>query len=136
MKLTKQMIEDSLHLYAVENALRQEKKGNWCRDYFRYQGYLKDLNANPPTFRANGIYALFTMPEPVILKGELFAGNPFCTFVEKDADELQHARDQIAFYGDRNFITNKDHYAPNAGLHQGRLRLCYQTKVLPRHVLR
>ena len=113
MKLFEVMREDSMQVYAAQSALQKEKKGSWCRDYFRYQGFQKDLAANPPTFRANGIYTLFTMPEPVILKGELFAGNPFCTFVEKDPDILKHASAQVAFYGSRNFITNKDHYAPN-----------------------
>ena len=75
MKLFEVMREDSMQVYAAQSALQKEKKGSWCRDYFRYQGFQKDLAANPPTFRANGIYTLFTMPEPVILKGDLFAGS-------------------------------------------------------------
>ena len=48
-----------------------ETKGVYAPYYYRYLGYKQDIAAEPSTFRANGIYALFTETKPVIMKNEI-----------------------------------------------------------------
>ena len=81
--------------------------------YFRYFGLMENLAAPPAEFRANGVYTLFARPKPVILKGELFAGNRRCLCIEEDENLLSHTKQRVDYYGSRDFYTNKDHYAPN-----------------------
>ena len=113
MKLFAQLNEEMEQVRATQRKLHEEKKGDWSFAYYYYQGYRKNLAANPATFRGNGVHALFTLPELIILKSEMFAGNRFCNFVQQDERAIQHANEQYNFFGYRGFATNSDHYAPN-----------------------
>lgn len=96
----------------LNNEIYQETEGTFAPYYFRNHGFLKDPAANPPTFRANGIYALFTEPKPIILKNERIAGNTKCLYTQADPIALRNAKRMVESFGERIFKTNKDHYAP------------------------
>lgn len=84
-----------------------------AQNYFRYQGYKKDFSAPISILRAEGIAALFTLPEPKIFVHDLIVGNAHGLFM--DVDEVEQAEaDAFALeLGRRSFRTNSDHYAPN-----------------------
>ena len=87
--------------------------GVYAPYYYRWQGYKKHLSAKPDEFRSNGIYSLFTESSPIILHNEWIAGNTRSMFVNEKTVELDYAKKMVDHFGDRTFITNKDHYAPN-----------------------
>lgn len=91
----------------------QETNEEFAPFYYRYLGYRQDIAAKPSTFRANGIYALFTKTKPVIMKNELIAGNTKSLYTNADKKTLENAKRVVEKFADRTFSTNKDHYAPN-----------------------
>ncbi|MBQ8341668.1 MAG: DUF3029 family protein [Clostridia bacterium] len=97
----------------LNNELKQPKGGTYAPYYFRCLGYREDLSADYSTLRANGIYALFTEPTPVILKNEWIAGNQRSLFCEENSIALHYAKSLVDRFSQRGFITNKDHYAPD-----------------------
>ena len=97
----------------LNDEISQEYQGVYAPYYYRYLGFKKDLALNPPSLRANGVYSLFAEPKPIILKSELIAGNTKCLFSNANKIVLQHAENFVKNLGDRNFFTNKDHYAPD-----------------------
>ena len=97
---------------SLNNELKQ-KAGIYAPYYFRYLGYREDLSADYTSLRANGIYSLFTQPKPVILKSEWIAGNQLSLFCEKNEPVLSYAKNMVDQFSQRDFRTNKDHYAPD-----------------------
>lgn len=97
----------------LNDEICEETNGIYAPYYYRYLGYKKDLAANPSDFRANGIYALFTETKPIILKSEIITGNKKLLFADVDKITLEYAERFVQTFGDRTFITNKDHYTPN-----------------------
>lgn len=91
----------------------EETDGTYASYYFRYLGYARDMAANPPMLRANGIHALFTETKPVILKNELIAGNKKALYCQKEQTVLAYTKRVVDEFGERTFLQNKDHYAPN-----------------------
>ena len=97
----------------LDQELKKEPAGTYAPYYYRYLGYKEKLSASPAVFRANGIYALFAQSRPVILKNELIAGNLRCLYCEKEPLTLEYSKKMTETFGERTFITNKDHYAPD-----------------------
>lgn len=97
----------------LNNEICAETKGVYAPYYYRYLGYKQDIAAEPSTFRANGIYALFTETKPVIMKNEIIVGNKKPLFADVDKITLEYAEKIVQRFGERTFISNKDHYAPN-----------------------
>ena len=97
---------------SLNNELKQ-KNGVYAPYYFNYLGYIEDMSADYPTLRANGIYSLFTKPNPVILKSELIAGNQKSLFCEEKELILNYAKNIANQFPQREFPTNKDHLAPD-----------------------
>jgi len=98
---------------ALNNEICEETSGTYAPYYFRCLGYRRDFAAKPSVLRANGIYALFTETEPVILKSELIAGNKKSLYTDAPHEILEYSEKTVKKFGERSFITNKDHYAPN-----------------------
>jgi len=71
------------------------------------------MSADYSSIRANGIYSLFTLPNPVILKSEWIAGNKHSLFCDENELVLNYAKNMVDRFSQRSFITNKDHYAPD-----------------------
>jgi len=97
----------------LNNELKQPQDGVYAPYYFRYLGYREDLAADYSSLRANGIYALFTKPNPVILKSEWIAGNQLSLFCGEKELVLTCAKNTVDRFSQRCFTTNKDHYAPD-----------------------
>ena len=91
----------------------KQKNGVYAPYYFRYLGYREDMSADYSSIRANGIYSLFTQPNPVILKSEWIAGNKQSLFCHENELVLNYAKDIVDRFSQRSFITNKDHFAPD-----------------------
>ena len=98
---------------SLNNEICEEVKGQYAPYYYRYKGFCQDLCASPATFRANGIYTLFTESVPVILKSELIAGNRRALYCTESDLVLSHAKKEVEHFGARFFLTNADHYSPN-----------------------
>ena len=73
----------------LNNEICAETKGVYAPYYYRYLGYKQDIAAEPSTFRANGIYALFTETKPVIMKNEIIVGNKKPLFADVDKITLE-----------------------------------------------
>ena len=56
---------------ALYKELKETPAGVYAPFLFRHRGIIADYEAPKTAVRANGIYSLFTLPEPVILKNEL-----------------------------------------------------------------
>lgn len=97
----------------LNNEICEETKGTYAPYYYRYLGYKRYIDTNPSDFRASGIYALFTETKPVIMKSELIVGNKKALYAQVDEITLEYAEKLVQSFGDRTFITNKDHYTPN-----------------------
>ena len=97
----------------LDEELKQPSEGTYAPYYFRYLGYKEDLSSDFVTVRANGIYSLFTQPNPVILKNEWIAGNKKSLFCKENEIVLGYAKKITDRLPQRNFDTNKDHYAPD-----------------------
>ena len=97
---------------SLNNELKQ-RNGVYSPHYFRYMGYIADMSADYSSIRANGIYSLFTLPNPVILKSEWIAGNKHSLFCDENELVLNYAKNMVDRFSQRSFITNKDHYAPD-----------------------
>ncbi len=81
--------------------------------YFRYLGYSADPAAPITAARANAIFSLFTEPEPRVYPHEIIAGNEFCLWTEAEEPLFSYAKSITKQYGERDFLTNLDHYTPN-----------------------
>ena len=97
----------------LKEEICQEPAGCFAPAYYTYLGYARDFAAPPVTLRANGVCALFTLPDPVILKHELIAGNLHSLYSRADPLRLQYAQTQVRNVGGRTFTTNRDHFAPD-----------------------
>jgi formate C-acetyltransferase len=102
-----------MKLFEQLNIELQKNEGIYAPYYFRYLGYIENMSADYSNMRANGIYALFTQPQPIILQSEWIAGNQKSLFCEENELVLNYARNITESFSQRNFITNKDHYAPD-----------------------
>ena len=97
----------------LDKELKTQVQGTFAPFRYRYEGFIRDIAAAPSILRANGIYALFTEPEAVILKNELIAGNLRGLYSTEDEAFIEHTRKTVDFFGERDFLTNKDHFAPD-----------------------
>ena len=98
---------------ALNEELKQTLNGVYAPYYYRHLGFRKDLAASYVTLRANGIRSLFAESKPVILKNELLAGNRCSLYTEAREVELRYAKGLVDMIAERNFSSNRDHYAPD-----------------------
>ena len=98
---------------SLNEELKSEQIGTYAPYYFRYLGYTKDMSAEMPILRANGICSLFTQTAPVILKAEWIAGNKNSLFCQEDTLTLNYAKSITDLFSQRSFATNLDHFSPN-----------------------
>ncbi|MBQ6816344.1 MAG: hypothetical protein IJP26_03840 [Clostridia bacterium] len=97
----------------LENELKNVPNGTYAPYFYRVKGFRRNLAANPSELRANGINALFTETTPIILKNEVITGNRFSLYTNASALELEYYKNLENSFGKRDFIHNRDHYAPN-----------------------
>jgi len=97
----------------MREELKQPQGGAFCPDYYRCKGYAKGKRTTPSGRRADGIEALFTLPEPFIYKNDLIVGSMRPGFAEMTAEEQAAVKQWMEKYPERNFFTNSDHFAPD-----------------------
>lgn len=90
-----------------------EPSGTFCREYYRYLGYKDNLSSPISILRAKGVESLFTNTEPYIFKNDLTVGNIRGLYCNENEVLLNHAKSFISSIGERNFITNNDHFSPD-----------------------
>lgn len=88
-------------------------KGIYAPYYYRYLGYAKDFSAEKAAARANGIYALFTLPKAHIYRNDLIVGSIRPLFAVASEEEKKYAANVVKSYGDRTFANNADHFSPD-----------------------
>ncbi|MBR7078886.1 MAG: hypothetical protein IKI41_09070 [Clostridia bacterium] len=86
-------------------------KGVFAPEIFRARGLSESKNTINANVRADGLYALFAMPEPHIYKNDLIAGSLRDVILEVPDDERGRAAAVFAKYPERTFSCNTDHYA-------------------------
>ena len=101
----------------VLNALKEEMKnkpsGVFCPDLYRCKGYKASLSADPSNFRADGIAAIFTEPEPYIYENDLIVGSIRPYFATPTKEEAAEIKELMEKYPERGFLRNGDHFAPD-----------------------
>ena len=100
-------------LQYLQEELEIQQQGERVPYYFRYLGYREAPAATPAIARSNAIYSLLANTTPRIFPHELIAGNEKCLWSEVDETVLTYAMQIDKQYGNRNFMTNVDHYTPN-----------------------
>lgn len=88
-------------------------KGTYAPFYFKYLGYKESFSISKALARANAIKNLFSKPLPYIYKNDRIVGSIRPLWSENSKEELDKAADIVNSYGERNFLTNFDHYSPN-----------------------
>lgn len=88
-------------------------KGIYAPFYFKYLGYKDNFNISKALARAKAIKNLFSKPLPYIYRNDKIVGSIRPLWIEKSKEELEEAADVVNSYGERDFLTNFDHYSPN-----------------------
>lgn len=95
----------------LKNEFLQYPEGRIADSIYRAAGYSKEQNVPVSTSRANGAYALFTMPEPYIYQNDLIVGSLRSLWENVDEKMIADAQAVNAKFGERSFPTNADHFA-------------------------
>lgn len=110
------MESEVIHMKLFEllnDEIKEPASGTYAPYYFRFLGLRQSLAKEYAIVRGEGVYSLFSEPSPVVLKSELVAGNTRLLFTDADEPALEYARKITGVYGERNFCTNNDHFAPD-----------------------
>lgn len=84
------------------------------RDVLRAEGMAPHFDAPSVIARAHGVAALFTRGDTVIYDHDRIAGSLRGMYtVPVTEAQRQYAQKILQSYGDRSFLTNADHYAPD-----------------------
>lgn len=87
--------------------------GKYAPYFFRAEGYRNTKSDTNVGKRADGIYALFTLPEPHIYKNDLIAGSIRPLAADASDEILQNAKKITDNFTERVFATNSDHFTPD-----------------------
>lgn len=88
-------------------------KGVWANYYYKYLGYKNDFLASPLQARVNAICALFTKSCPHVYKNDLIVGSILPMWKSCDQKQLDYAKTVCENFGERGFLQNYDHFAPD-----------------------
>ncbi len=96
--------------------LKQEMKqlpvGEYAPFFYRAKGISQCPDTAPIILRGHGIYELFAAPAAYIYRGDLIAGSIRPLWTVMSPEEKQAALDLCAPLGERGFLHNGDHFAP------------------------
>jgi len=88
--------------------------GKCQRNYLKFLGYNEHLSEPIQLCRAYAVEALFTRGKKHIYTNDLIAGSLMGLFSNDISEEaLENANRVISSFGERNFTTNADHFAPD-----------------------
>ncbi len=97
----------------LKTEMKSKPTGVFCPDVYRCEGYKNTKSDDVSLIRADGIYALFTLPEPYIYKNDLIVGSMRPYFTDVDEDTAKEVSAYMAKYPERGFLKNGDHFAPD-----------------------
>ena len=97
----------------LRKEFENKPEGTYAPYYYRYLGQREHMGEPVAVMRSYGIYSVFANTRPVIYKNDLISGSTSGAFLDKEEYILNYAKDFATKIGERTFITNKDHYAPN-----------------------
>ena len=97
----------------LRKEFENKPEGTYAPYYYRYLGQREHMGEPVAVMRGYGIYSLFANTSPVIYKNDLIPGSTSGAFLDKEEYILNCVKDFVTRIGERTFITNKDHYAPN-----------------------
>ena len=100
-------------LKQLQKEMENRPDGCFCPDLYRCKGYDTSEETSPSPLRADGITALFTLPEPYIYKNDLITGSMRPYFVTVGAKDSELISKWMSRYPERGFIKNGDHFAPD-----------------------
>ena len=84
-----------------------------CRNYYKARGYRLASGQPNVIARARAVEALFTGHDKVIYHNDRIAGSIRGLFADIPEKENEMARTITESYGERSFLTNADHFAPD-----------------------
>ena len=97
--------------------LKQEMKnlprGEFLPHLYRAKGLDESRNMPVDIRRGMGIATLLAAPQPYIYRGDLIAGSIRPLWGIASPEEKQLAQDLCALFGERGFLHNGDHFAPD-----------------------
>lgn len=97
--------------------LKQEMKllpeGEFAPFFYRAKGISACPDTSADMRRGYGIFALFATPAAHLYRGDRIAGSIRPLWVNLSPEEKQTALDLCAPWGERGFLHNGDHYAPD-----------------------
>ena len=97
----------------IKNEMKKKPEGVFFPNYFRCRGYEAAKGTSDPEIRAEGIAAVFTLPEPFIYKNDLIAGSIRDFFIPLTKEIEKEWNYWLVKYPERSFATNFDHFAPD-----------------------
>ena len=97
----------------LRKEIQQTPDGTYSPAYFKFLGYRDHLDAPIALLRAYGIASLFTLPTPVIYRHDRIVGNTRCLYTDAAETAIKYAERFTSQIGERGFLTNKDHFAPD-----------------------
>ena len=100
-------------LKKLQSEMKNKPDGVFCPDFFRCKGYESSSENNNSAARADGISALFTLPEPYIYKNDLIVGSIRPYFVSLSEEDQNCINEWMSKYPERGFVKNADHFAPD-----------------------
>ncbi len=100
-------------LQLLKDEMSASPAGAFAPHYYRYLGYRQDMAAESGIARANGIASLFTRTRPFVYQNDLIAGSIRPLWTDTSPQELEYAKTIVNNFGERSFILNSDHYAPD-----------------------
>ena len=113
MQLERRRKMSTINVDRMREEVRRPAAGVFCPDFYRCKGYETGKRTGPSGRRADGIEALFTLPEPFIYKNDLIAGSMRPGFVELTPEAQRTVASWMGRYPERGFGRNGDHFAPD-----------------------
>ena len=93
--------------------MKNRPEGIFYPNIYRVRGLEASKAATNVGVRADGIAALFELPEPHVYKNDIILGSIRDFFNSPTPEEDRHTAEWMAKYPERNFFTNFDHFAPD-----------------------
>ncbi len=95
----------------LKNEINERPGGCFFPAMYRSRGIEHSRSESNPEIRADGIAALFELPEPHIYINDLIVGSMRDGFVEAIDEQRRQAAEIVSKYPERDFGTNGDHFA-------------------------
>lgn len=97
----------------LRQEIGQKPEGVYAPEFFKAAGFREMRGARVSAARAQAVRHLLSDPQPYIYKNDLIAGSIRPLVIRADDRAVSEARNLCSAVGERGFLTNFDHYAPD-----------------------